>query len=183
MKHLRFLVAAALCAAAVSCAGAPPADRGIAEKPAPEAGKSAGTKVERPESTGLENAAFAGLPDGVPAYLERLAAAVRNRDAAFLLAQGERDYAGRVRSMVEEKAYLALLYRVGPYSAEGPSGDERPPRLDPSRLRALRFTGWRERGPVVEVRGLLILTEGPPLPCTVSVLWKLREMRVIGREP
>ncbi len=182
MKYLRFLLAAALCAAAASCAGGPPASRGPAEKPA-QAGKAAPSAVGRPDASGLRNAAFAGLPDGVAAYLERLAAAVRNRDAAFLRAQGEREYSGRVRPMVDEKAYLALLYRVGPYSAEGPADGERPPRLDPARLRSLRYTGWDENGPVAEVRGLLFLAEGPPLPCTISVLWKLREMRIIGREP
>lgn len=183
MKAPRLILVFALSLAWASCAGVPPGK--APEKSRPNAaGKRAASPgtVERP-ATGLEAAVFSDLPEGVASYLERIAEAVRKRDEHFLLAQGERDYAGRVRSMVDAPSYLALLYRVGPYSAEKPSDDERPPRLDVSRLRSIRYTGWEERGPVAEVRALLTQADGPAFPCRLSILWKLSEPRIIGREP
>jgi hypothetical protein len=131
----------------------------------------------------LEATAFSGLPLGVKSYLDRLAVAIREHDTGFLLAQGERNYAGRVRGQVDDQSYLALLYRVGPYAVETPAGDERPPRINPERLRSIRYTGWDDRGPVADIRGLLTLSDGAPLPCRISVLWKLKEPRILGQEP
>jgi hypothetical protein len=165
-----------------SCAGAPPAaspQKPTIETSQPRASRG---KVERP-GTGLEASIFADLPEGVRAYLERLAQAVREHDAKFLLAQGEPNYARRLRPQLDDETYLALLYRVGPYAVERPTDSERPLRLSAAKLRAIRYTGWDDRGPVVEVRGVLALDGEAPLPCRISVLWKLSEPRLIGQEP
>ncbi len=183
MKPPRRIIILALSLIWASCAGSPPGrEPGKSQAPVERKREASSAPIERP-TTGLEAEVFADLPDGVAAYLELIAEAVRKRDADFLLSQGERDYAARVRAMVDDASYLALLYRVGPYSAEKPFDDERPPRLDVRRLRAIRYTGWEERGPVAEVRALLILSEGPAFPCRITVLWKLSAPRIIGQEP
>jgi hypothetical protein len=188
MTLSRFVLVVAIVSVLASCAGAPPS-AGVKGERSPETSAAgpqrSGGKVERPATTGagLEAAAFSGLPEGVKAYLERLAEAVRARDGGFLLAQGERNYAARVRGTVDDAFYFALLYRVGPYAVEKPDDDEHPPRLNPSRLRAIRYTGWDDHGPVADIRGLLTLSDGAPLPCRISVLWKLREPRILGQEP
>lgn len=180
---LGLIASASILAVLASCAGAPrPAaasKKPPAEKSQPRASRG---KVERP-GTGLEAAVFADLPEGVRSYLERLAKAVREHDSKFLLDQGEPNYAKRLRLEVDDETYLALLYRVGPYAVERPSDDERPPRLPASKLRSIRYTGWDDLGPVVEVRGVLALDGEAPLPCRISVLWKLSEPRLIGQEP
>jgi hypothetical protein len=52
-------------------------------------------------------------------------------DVAFLLAQGELDYARRTRVMLDADAYAAALYRIGEYSNDSPARRRQADSLQP----------------------------------------------------
>ncbi|HCM27369.1 MAG: hypothetical protein A2Z99_13670 [Treponema sp. GWB1_62_6] len=139
----------------------------------------------RPSSpdAGLDDPVFSSLDPEAKAYLVRLARAFSERDAAFLLSQGERDYAGRVRPMADDEWYFALLYRLGSYSSDSEATDDKPLRVSAESIASLRFTGMERRGPVAELRGVVALTDGTKLPCRIFLLWRLMPPRILGREP
>jgi len=116
-------------------------------------------------------------------YLKRIADAVRIKDTEFLLSQGESWYEERHRPNLDSSSYLAYLYRLGPFSKDSPADPDALPLVLPSQIRAVRFTAWDSRGPVLEVRGAFALTDGKTIPFTIDLLWKLDPPRIIGMEP
>lgn len=183
------MFAAALLAAALfaSCAGAPPGRPAGAPTASRPAEKKAAANKAPPEravpGAELAGPAFASLPDEARSYLAALAESFKAGNAAFILAQGEPSYAARNRPILDGAQYAALLYRVGPYSEEGPDATNALPRFDAATAASLRFTGWTDRGPVAEVRGKVGLRDGSNLPCTIYLLWKALPPRILGREP
>ncbi|GEM_PF-1305165 len=174
-----------------SCALLPPAP-----KPAAEIGDEGISRVARPvapapapavsipKESGLSAETFVDLPPEGKAYLLRLAEAFKRQDSAYLLAQGEPGFAARQRPMHDQAEYLALLYRTGPYAAENPGDPYPPPRLEPTRIRSIEYSGWEEQGPVLEIRGRILLTSSAtPLPCRIMLLWRLKEQKILGHEP
>ena len=149
----------------------------------PEGTVSPPAPVRGPVDSGLSQAAFKNLPPEARDYLERLSAAFGEGDLQFIAAQGERDYAARVMPQRDTQEYLALLYRVGPYAAETPADPNPLPRFDAGQVRGLRYTGWDERGPLLEVRGLFQLREGKSLPCRIMLLWRLENPKILGVDP
>ncbi|MDR0400901.1 MAG: hypothetical protein LBH51_08160 [Treponema sp.] len=124
------------------------------------------------------------LPPEPRAYLRELAGAFSRQDAAFLLAQGESQFEAEIRPRYDEEEYLALLYRAGSYGQDKPYDEEDAPRLDVLEISGLEYTGWEERGPLLEVRGRLVRQGGrPPVPCVIMLLWKLWEPKILGRFP
>jgi len=156
-------------------------DEGISRAARPVAPAPA---VSAPKESGLSAETFVHLPPEGKAYLLRLAEAFRRQDSAYLLAQGEPGFAERQNPMHDQAEYLALLYRIGPYAAENP-GDPYPlPRLQPAQIRSIEYTGWEEQGPVLEIRGRILLTSSAtPLPCRIMLLWRLKEQKILGHEP
>jgi hypothetical protein len=170
-----------------ACAALP----GPEEGPPPPAGGAvspAGKEPERPADRGgqgdrLDEPVFRGLPAEARTSLKALSAAFRARDRAFLLAQGEPQFEKEVRPRYDEETYLALLYRIGPLSREDAEADNALPRLDPAAIRGLEYADWEEEGPLLEIRGRLIPVSGPPVPCRIMLVWRLREPKVLGIFP
>lgn len=160
-----------------SCSVVPPAQRETAKAPAlpPETVRKPGAE--------LDSAVFKQLPPGSREYLASIAEAAASGNADHLLAQGERDYSRRVRPAVDRDTYAALLYRIGDYSRETPIGAGGPSRADLGRASGMRFTGWEENGPVLEVRARLRFKDGTEQPCALYVLWKLSPPQILGAEP
>jgi hypothetical protein len=115
--------------------------------------------------------------------LETLSTAFRGRDRAFLIAQGEAQFEAEVRPYYDEEIYLAFLYRVGPNGTEGAVADIRVTRLFLDEIVRLEYADWEEQGPLLEIRGRLVRREGPPLPCVIMLVWRLREPKILGRFP
>lgn len=176
------IAAAALALAAASCALAPrpsPEDMGVQL----EKGPSAAPPVRPQEDSGLSQKAFADLPEEARSYLERLARAFAEGDSRYLTDQGERNYAARARPRFAEDEYLALLYRIGPYAAETPADPNPLPKLVPSEIRGIRYTGWEEQGPLLEIRARISLKSGAVLPGRILLLWRLAEPKILGTDP
>ncbi len=175
------LAAAAL--SLVACMTAPvpetvttvPAREKPAERPQAEPPPPPGAELDEP--------VFSSLDPETKNYLVRLERAFIERDAAFLLSQGERDYEGRVRPGTDDEWYLALLYRLGPYASDSEAMDDRPLRVGVGSIAYLRFTGMDRLGPVAGLRGVVALADGTKLPCNVYLLWRLQPPRILGREP
>jgi len=189
LEETIILLAAGLVALAsfASCAAAPAPRTTEASSAAPKKKPSPAAHRARPEralpGSELAGSAFAGLPAEARPYLKALAEAFASGDAERILSQGEPSYEARNRRRLDAGHYAALLYRVGPYSAEGPDRSDRIPRLDAASPASLRFTGWTDRGPVAEVRGQISLRDGTATPCTIYLLWKALPPRILGREP
>jgi hypothetical protein len=149
----------------------------LQKKPSPEAPLAS---IER--ESGLDQGIFSNLSTDTRDYLVSLARAFKEEDRNYLIHQGEEQYAHRIQGRYSEEEYLALLFRVGPYSKESPFGPETTVRLDVHTVMGLRFTGWEDRGPVLEFRGTLKKKDGTELPCRILVLWKLREPKILGME-
>jgi hypothetical protein len=149
-----------------------PAERPPAEKPE-------GTFAAPPH----EGLPWEGLPPGVRAYLTELAEAFARQDASFLLAQGEAQFEAEVRPRYDEGDYLALLYRAGPYGEDSPRSAAERIRLEVREISGVEYTGWEERGPLLEIRGRLIRRGGPPVPCVIMLVWKLWEPKILGIFP
>jgi hypothetical protein len=172
------LLAAAL--AFAGCAGLPP------ETAVPEAAPP--MPAESPpagEDSGYSPKPPPGLPAEAGAYLEALARAFSTADRAFLLAQGESQFEAENRGRHDEESYLALLYRVGPFSVDSPSAPTGTgiPRLDPAQIRRIEFAGWEEQGPALIIDARLIARTGEAIPCRLTLLWRLREPKVLGVYP
>jgi hypothetical protein len=161
-----------------ACAGGP--ERGIREtRPAsPEQPPEAG-----PAEFPFSEIPLEILPPEARSYLRALAGAFRGRDRNFLLSQGETQFEAEVRPLCDEENYLALLYRIGPYGEDGLRDSTSIPRLVPDEILGIEYLDWREQGPFLEIRGRLIRREGPPLPCLIMLIWKLREPKIEGRFP
>lgn len=178
-----------------SCAGIPGrgADRAVSSASETAASRNPAPKDRAPQPEGRLSpapsrapssaAVLAGAPAEAVEYLEALSAAVYRRDVAYVLDQGETQYAKRVRGAVDEDAYLALLLRVGPYANEGEAKSDSPPRIRPQDIRSLRYTGWEEDGPLVRARGRLASVSGKEWPCRIDLLWKALPPRILGRHP
>jgi hypothetical protein len=148
--------------------------------PAGAAAETPGRTFRAPSAEGLP---WEDLPPGIHAYLTELAAAFSRQDAAFLLAQGEAQFEAEIRPQYDDEDYLTLLYRAGPYGKDSPWDGADRVRLEPSEIRRVEYTGWEERGPLLEVRGRLIRRRGPPIPCVIMLVWKLWEPKVLGFFP
>jgi hypothetical protein len=170
-----------------SCA-TEPAQRGVnttaiqsgKNKPAPSSKTVPGTS-KRPDS-GLSNPAFKKLKPEVLSYLETLAEAFYTKDTAFLLAQAESYYQRTYEGLYPTDEYLAMLYRIGPYSTESPNGSNKKPSLDIKEVRGITYTGWEELGPVLEVRGTIHLADGKTEICRLILLWHLGDIKIKGIE-
>lgn len=149
-----------------------------------------GTAARTPEQKGpddlsslFDNVSFSQLEPEIKTYLTELADAFINARTEFLLSQGEADYHQRNYPLFEHDEYLALLYRIGPYATEKPDSLNKLPVLDTKTVQSITYTGWDERGPLIEVRGILQLKDGQDIPCKLLLLWKLEDIRILGQEP
>lgn len=175
------LFAAILLLALAGCAGLPP------ETAAPEPGSSP-PQTESPapaDNGGYSARPPLGLPPEAGEYLETLAHAFAGADRDFLLAQGESQFEAENRGRYDEESYLALLYRVGSLSTDSvsvPAGAGNP-RLDPARIRRIEFAGWEEQGPALIIHARLITRANEAIPCQLTLLWRLREPKILGIYP
>jgi hypothetical protein len=163
------------------CAGLAPERSGPGPE-TPPPGPSAKPSPERPEGGSFRERPPESLPEEARSYLESLSRAFRNRDRDFLLAQGETQFEREVRPFYDEESYLALLYRIGPYSRDG-LRENAVPRLSPEEISRIEYGDWEEGGPHLAIRGRLIRRGGDPLPCLIMLIWKLREPKILGRFP
>jgi hypothetical protein len=173
------LFAAAL--ALAGCAGMPP------ETAAPEQGPPP-LPAESPapvDDGGYSARPPLGLPPEAGEYLEALARAFAGADRDFLLAQGESQFEAENRGRYDEENYLALLYRVGSLSIDSASVQARAgiPRLDPAQIRRIEFAGWEEQGPALIINARLITRANKAIPCQLTLLWRLREPKILGVYP
>lgn len=155
----------------------PETSTALLKEPIPEASPPS---IER--ESGLDQGIFSSLSTETRDYLGSLARAFKKQDGEYLLNQGEERYAQRMRNRYSEEEYLALLFRVGPYAKESPFDPETTVRLDVHSVMSIRFTGWEDRGPVLEIRGILKKKDRTELPCRILVLWKLRSPKILGME-
>jgi hypothetical protein len=175
----------ALCAAILlpvlaGCAGLPP-ETSVPEAAPPPPSESPAAEEESGYSPKLP----AGLPVEAGEYLRTLSLAFSTADRDFLLAQGESQFEADNRGRYDEESYLALLYRVGPLSADRasvPVGMENP-RLDPAQIRRIEFAGWEEQGPALIIGARLITRTNEAIPCQLTLLWRLREPKILGVYP
>jgi hypothetical protein len=172
------LFTAALLLAFAGCAGLPPETTAAASPPpakSPAISEDGGYSPKPP----------LGLPAETREYLEGLSRAFASANRAFLLAQGESQFEAENRRRYDEESYLALLYRVGSFSADSPavSVETENPRLDPARIRRIEFSGWEEQGPVLIIHARLITWTGEAIPCQLALLWRLREPKILGLYP
>jgi hypothetical protein len=172
-------------ALAAACTGIPGGGKGPPET-------AAGTAPRPPETPspalrvedGLETAAFDGLPPEARSYLKTLAEAFGGQKRPFLLAQGEAQFEKEVKPHYDEETYLALLYRIGPLSAEeGGPGSNTLPRLSPRDIVGIEYGSWEEEGPLLEIRARLISASAPPVPCRIMLIWRLRDPKIQGLYP
>jgi hypothetical protein len=174
------LFAAALFLALAGCSSLPP------ETAVPEAAPP--PPAESPpadEDGGYSPKPSPGLPPEAGAYLESLSRAFSTADRDFLLAQGESQFEAENRGRYDEESYLALLYRVGPFSRDSPSAPAGTgiPRLDPAKIRRIEFADWEERGPALIIDARLITRTSEAIPCRLVLLWRLREPKILGVYP
>jgi hypothetical protein len=175
------LFAAVLLWVLAGCTGLPPgtAAPGTAPPPPPEESPAVS------EDSGYSPKPPAGLPEEAREYLDALSRAFSSADRDFLLAQGESQFEAENRGRYDEETYLALLYRVGPFSGDSPSvpvgtGN---PRLDPAQIRRIEFAGWEEQGPALIISARLITRANEAIPCQLALLWRLREPKILGLYP
>lgn len=179
-------IAVCLCALALlSCATGgprpqPPQNQAAGAKPLPL--KPPAHPPEKPGSE-LDSPAFALMPPEAKRYLADLSLAFAGADKRFLLAQAESGYERRVKPLFDETRYAALLYRIGPYAKDAPSAGERMPALDLGAVAGIRFTTWRENGPVIEIGGKLRSRNGKEEDALIVLLWKTDPPRILGWEP
>lgn len=172
-----------LAAAAVSsCATGAPAGESPSAERRPGGAGAVAPYLGAPDF-GLRNEAFAGIDDVLASYLRSIGEAVRSHDGAFLEAQGEPSWEAEYRSFYGTGRYLALLYRIGPYSAENPVAEGAPPNLDVAALRGMEYQALTDRGIVMEVRGRFFLSGGATLPFSLYVLARLDPPKLLGAEP
>ncbi|WP_041396187.1 hypothetical protein [Gracilinema caldarium] len=132
---------------------------------------------------GLSDPAFKKLNTEVLAYLNTLAEAFSSKNKSLLLAQAEPYYQKTYENLYPVNEYLAMLYRIGPYSTETPFGFTKRPALNINEITGITYTGWDELGPVLEVRGKIFFQNGKAEPCRIILLWRLGEIKIKGFEP
>jgi len=168
-----------------ACVSQPPGDKKAPAKvPSPETAKI----TDRAVGDGLDTPRFRNLPPEAQDYLKTLATAFRKKDREFLVSQGEAQYEKELRFTLDEETYLAMLYRIGPYSEDLPWESPRNnganlPRLDVSVIRGIEYTGWEESGPMLEIKGRLYIRDSEPIPCTLILIWRLTEPKILGERP
>jgi hypothetical protein len=161
-----------------ACAAAPEV-RDLPPASAPPGAETPGP--EKPDA--LREPGFTALPPEDQAYLKNLSRAFRDHDRDFLLAQGESQFEAEVKPYYDDEAYLALLYRIGPYAEEDPRGYNPMPRLVLGELSHIEYLDYAENDPLLEVRGRLFFRTGGFLPCRIVLLRRLREPKIIGFFP
>ena len=143
--------------------------------------------VKPPSESGLQEAGFKSLPTEAKEYLETLSEAFRKKDKEFLLAQGEAQFEKELRPKLEEGNYLALLYRIGPYSEDSewkaPTTGASPIRLDVNTTEAILYTGWEEKGPLLGITGRLYTKDSGIVPCRIVLAWRLVQPKIQGVWP
>jgi len=152
------------------------------QEPAKIQYQTAPGKTEKPDP-GLSDPAFAALTPEVLRYLEDLLNAFHSQDRAYLLNQAEPYYRQTFANLYPEDEYLAMLYRIGSYSSDSGIGEIKKPLLDLNEVRGITYTGWDELGPVLEIRGTILLKNGKIEPCRLILLWRLGDIKIKGFEP
>ena len=146
--------------------------------------RDGGQAARLPETYGsLDDPVFSSLPAGARSYLQRLAFAFREQDKKFLLDQGETVFETEVRPHYSEEEYLALLYRADSYAKESPSMKNELPKLIIKNIRDIKYTGYTEHGPLLEIRGHFTMKDDSLLPCLLVLIWQLPEPRIRGYFP
>ena len=165
-----------------SCAVLSPRSKETLPAAAPP--EQAGKNPERPApGDGLDTPVFRNLPGEAKEYLQSLSGAFRRGDRNFLIAQGEAQYEKELRSPLDEETYLALLYRIGPYSEGAEWKTSSPPLLNISVIAGIEYTGWTENGPMLEISGRIHLQNDDPIPCRIILVWRLPDPKILGEWP
>jgi hypothetical protein len=160
-----------------SCAGTQPEKTGV-PKPQEPAVSRPGTTVTEPESRDLQD-----IPQEAREYLAALALAFSRQDLEFLISQGEKQYEAELKSYYDDGTYLAMLYRVGPYTEESPWRDMELPRLEWQEIKDIEYDRWSEKGPLLEIQARLIPYKGKDIPCEILLIWRLEEPKIQGAYP
>lgn len=168
-----------------SCTSVPSQTSSITKPAASKqiASTSQASKGQQKPDTGLKDPAFKQLKPEVLIYLEKLADAFSARDKDYILAQAEPYYHQTYSKLYETSEYLAMLYRIGPYSTESGYGETRKPVLNINDMLGITYTGWDELGPVIEVRGKIIFKSGKTETCRLILIWRAGDIKIKGFEP
>ena len=153
-----------------------PASQNVTEKPPVPA-------VQPPAGDGLDSRRFQSLPQEARDYLKILAAAFRSRDKEFLISQGETQYEKDLRFQYDDETYLAMLYRIGPYSQDLEWKSSTPPKIDVLSIQAIEYGEWEEKGPMIDIKGRLHVRNSNPVPCGIMLIWRLNEPKILGGRP
>lgn len=180
LKH--FLIIFAIVVVSACSTVLPSSEGSTGKKQANTNQKSAQEHLKRPEN-GLSDPAFKKLKPEVLLYLEDISDAFYKKNQEFLLNQAELYYKQTYSKLYPTAEYLAMLYRIGPYSTEEGYGYQKMPRLDINSVKGIVYTGWDELGPVLEVRGKIYLEKGKTEPCRLILLWRLGDIKIRGFEP
>ncbi|WP_304225093.1 hypothetical protein [Gracilinema caldarium] len=171
-----------------ACISAPYKTSRITEPAKPAATKqtasaSQASKGQQKPDTGLKDPAFKKLKPEVLVYLEKLGDAFSARDKDYILAQAEPYYRQTYSKLYETGEYLAMLYRIGPYSTESGYGETKRPILNLNDILGITYTGWDELGPVIEVRAKILFKNGKSEPCRLILIWRAGDIKIKGFEP
>ncbi|MDR2842312.1 MAG: hypothetical protein LBV52_03820, partial [Spirochaetaceae bacterium] len=108
--------------------------------------------------------------------------AFKEKNQDFLISQGESYYESDMRSKYPKAQYLALLYRVGPYSKD--STWQLPAyQIDINTIHDLQWVEFVDKGPVLLVEAKIITNDFKTIPCSIMLLWRLNEPKVMGTYP
>ena len=139
---------------------------------------------EKPLPTdGLDSEHFLTLPRAAREYLKILSDAFRNKDKDFLLAQGETLFERDMRPRFDDEVYLAMLFRIGPFSTGSTMVSPILPRLYIAEVSSIEYLEWEESGPILEISGRLIMEREYPIPVLIKLIWKLEEPKILGIRP
>lgn len=150
----------------------------------PQVTSEATIPKEKPlPDNGLNSPAFQRLPVEARSYLITLAAAFSKQDIEFLVSQGEAQYEKEIRPNLDEDVYLALLYRAGTPGDDSEWKSSVLPRLSYTQIRAIEYTEWEEKGPMLDIQGRLYLQNNEVISCRIVLAWRLPEPKILGERP
>ncbi|GMO30865.1 MAG: hypothetical protein Ta2B_11810 [Termitinemataceae bacterium] len=137
------------------------------------------TKLQAEDNT----LTFEKLPPEVKKYLSDLRVAFVKHDEPYLMAQGEKLYEADLQKKVSAQQYFALLYRIGPYSKD--STWELPVYLfDVNKAKNITYTDFEIQGPVLSLNAVIDMAGfGLPIPCRITLLWRAKDIKIMGAYP
>jgi len=158
---------------AVSCAGSP-------DSPAPGRASPQASPSARPKT---ESSPLASLPPAARDFLLELQDRVHAGDWAWAADHADSSFLRALEGQARDAYFYTYLFSAGTLSVE--TADESK-RFESVPLAKVRNLAWDEAGldgPVAIVKGRFLLSQGPAVPFTLRLLWRLEPPRILGVQP